>query len=88
MRKLVPAAAIAIVTLCACSRDSPAGSARAEDCDHSASATGHSQKVSHPKLPTACYGVVMMCNYCAYDADGRFTGAGSDACGACVGADF
>jgi hypothetical protein len=73
----------------ACARNAPAGAgATAEQCDRSTPGTGKPQKLSHPVKPSACYGVVMMCNHCAYDEEGSFVSSGSQPCGVCVGADF
>jgi len=72
-----------------CSRNAPVGkNAPADDCDKSLPVTGQTHKVAHPSAPSACLGVVMMCNYCQYDADGRLEKTGSDVCGVCVGLDF
>jgi hypothetical protein len=76
------------VALSACAKASPSGAANAEDCEHSLPATGSVQKVSHPLKPSVCRAVILMCNYCAFDAQGGFTGAGSEPCGACIGAEF
>jgi hypothetical protein len=72
-----------------CTRNTPAGAgANAEQCDRSIPGVGKTQKLPHPVKPSACYGVVMMCNHCAYSDDGSFMSSGSEPCGVCVGADF
>jgi hypothetical protein len=87
--RLVAALTLSALVVCACSRDTPSGGgATAEQCDRALPATGTQQWVSHPQKPSACFGVVMMCNYCEYDPDGAFEKSGSEACGVCIGADF
>ena len=37
---------------------------------------------------TTCYGVVLVCHYCNYGANGIYTGDSSEVCGACIGFPF
>jgi hypothetical protein len=82
------ATVLAVAALVACARNAPSGAAKAEDCEPFIAATGKQQRISHPQQPSACLGVVLMCNYCEYRPDGTFEKAGSEPCGGCIGADF
>ena len=59
-----------------------------DDCDPSLPATGEKRLVAHPDKPSECRLVVMKCNACAYDGEGKLLGVESDYCGVCIGADF
>ena len=60
----------------------------ADDCDPSLPSTGAKRLVAHPKKATQCKIVVMSCNACAYDSQGKLLGTESEFCGVCIGVDF
>lgn len=51
-------------------------------------ATGSPFKVPHQGCESVCYGLVLVCQYCNYDANGINTGESSEVCGACIGFPF
>jgi hypothetical protein len=80
-----------VLLVCACAvwgcssqmQDSPT----AQSCDSRLPATGQEHTVPNPKKASSCKAVVLMCNYCKYDASGAFKTAGAQICGVCVGWD-
>lgn len=58
-----------------------------ETCDRSITGTGDQEKILNPGKQNSCKGVVLVCNYCEYDADGRFDETSIEPCGVCVGWD-
>jgi hypothetical protein len=79
-----------IVLLCGLSGcgDTPDREARAEACPPSVTGNGSEQKTPHPEEPSQCKVVVMTCNACVYDRDGRFSKVETEVCGVCIGTSF
>ncbi len=50
-------------------------------------ASTETRRIPNPENPSACFAVMMMCNFCNYDATGLFTSSGMRPCGVCVGWD-
>jgi hypothetical protein len=81
--------ALALALAAGCSRNAPSSdNASAEACDKSLPSTGQTRRIGHPKVPSECKLVAMVCNYCQYDSQGNFERVGSEMCGVCLGADF
>ena len=59
-----------------------------QDCEASLPGTGNVHKVPDLGKPNSCYGVLLMCNYCEYDASGQFRRSGMEPCGACMGSPY
>lgn len=57
-------------------------------CTANGPATGSQIRVANPKSPTSCNAILMSCNYCEYDGEGRFLTAGSETCGVCLLSEF
>lgn len=64
------------------------GKIDAEACSASVPTTSSARRLAHPRVPSECVTIVMLCNYCQYDARGLFEKVGSEICGVCLGADF
>jgi hypothetical protein len=59
----------------------------AASCDPRLPARGSEHTVPNPAGAGSCKAVLLMCNYCKYNADGSFKESGSQICGACAGWD-
>lgn len=58
-----------------------------QTCMPRVSASSASRRIPDPEKPSACFAVVMICNYCEYDPNGLLTSSGMTPCGVCVGWD-
>jgi hypothetical protein len=85
---------MALAILVACDRkgvDETLAQARRDNaytsqtCEPTHPASDRGTRIPDPVKPSSCYAVVMMCNYCDYDAEGAFKKSDEEACGVCVG---
>lgn len=58
------------------------------NCSNRIPATNREERIPKYGCETKCFGVVMVCYYCVYDAGGVLRGEESKICGVCVGIPF